>query len=134
MTDVELMQEAYKAREFAYAPYSNYMVGAALLCSDGKVYHGCNVESATDTPTICAERTAISKAVSEGRRDFIAIAIAGGRRGSISPLCAPCGVCRQVIAEFCDDDFKVVLGTTEKIKICKFGELLPFAFRINDVQ
>ena len=98
MTDLELMRLAVEAREMAYAPYSKFRVGAALLGKSGKVYKGCNVENAAYTPTNCAERTAVFKAVSEGEREFVAIAIVGGMSETIADFCAPCGVCRQVLA------------------------------------
>lgn len=123
-----LIIRAQEAREKSYSPYSHFRVGAALLCKNGKVYTGCNIENAAYTPTNCAERTAIFKAVSEGERDFEAIAIVGGREGEPAGFCAPCGVCRQVIAEFCGKDFKIVLGTAEKPEVYTLDSLLPFAF------
>lgn len=128
MTDRELIEKAIEARKFAYAPYSNHKVGAALVGKSGKIYLGCNVESAAYSPTNCAERTAIFKAVSEGELEFTAIAIVGGMGESLSELCAPCGVCRQVLAEFCDKDFKIVMGTPERITVSTLGELLPYSF------
>ena len=130
------MQEQYKAlitaaagaRELAYAPYSNFCVGAALLARDGRIFTGCNVENAAYSPTNCAERTAVFKAVSEGVREFAAIAVVGGKRGELSPLCAPCGVCRQVLAEFCPPDFPVILGTPEDFRVYALNEILPLAF------
>ena len=101
MTDQELMSLAVEARKQSYSPYSSFRVGAALLAKSGKVYLGCNIENAAYTPTNCAERTALFKAVSEGEREFTAIAIVGGRGETIADFCAPCGVCRQVLAEFC---------------------------------
>ena len=134
MTDFELMEKAVKAREMSYSPYSGFSVGAALLCADGTVYTGCNIENATFTPTVCAERTAFFKAVSDGKRDFAAIAITGGVHGETSPFCAPCGVCRQVMAEFCGKDFKVILGTKEDLHAFTLDEVLPFAFTDNDLK
>ena len=128
MTDKELLLKAIEARDFAYAPYSDHKVGAALVGKSGKVYTGCNVENAAYTPTNCAERTAIFKAVSEGEREFAAIAIVGGIGDTLSELCAPCGVCRQVLSEFCDSDMKVVMGTPEKISVSTLGDLLPYSF------
>ena len=122
-----LMMAAAGARELAYAPYSNFCVGAALLARDGRISTGCNVENAAYSPTNCAERTAVFKAVSEGVREFAAIAVVGGKRGEISPLCAPCGVCRQVLAEFCPPDFPVLLGTPENFKGYTLREILPLA-------
>lgn len=123
-----LMESAARAREFSYSPYSGYCVGAALLAADGQVYTGCNVENAGLSATNCAERTAIFKAVSEGVTQFSAIAVVGGRRGETSPFCAPCGVCRQVLAEFCPPELAVILGTPEDFKVYTLGEILPFSF------
>ena len=116
-----LMTAAQKARQTAYTPYSHYCVGAALLTKSGKIYTGCNIENAAFTPGNCAERTAIFKAVSEGEREFEAIAIIGGREGETADFCAPCGVCRQVIAEFCGKDFRIILGNENSIKEYKIG-------------
>ena len=127
----QLVSEALAAREFAYTPYSGFAVGAALLTKDGKIYRGCNIESATYTPTNCAERTAFFKAVSEGERSFEAIAIVGGPAGKPPvDFCFPCGVCRQVMAEFCRaDTFRVLLGTApENIRVYTLAQLLPLAF------
>ena len=128
MTDQELMQKAQEARAFAYTPYSHYRVGAALLTKSGKVYTGCNIESATYTPTNCAERTAIFKAFSEGEHEFEKIAIVGGREGETADFCAPCGVCRQVLAEFCSEDFLLLLGSPQHYETYRLSEVLPFAF------
>lgn len=128
------MNEAQKARAQAYTPYSRFKVGAALLTKSGKVYTGCNIENAGYSATNCAERTAIFKAVSEGERDFEAIAIIGGKEGTTSPFCAPCGVCRQVIAEFCKKDFKIILGNEEKYEVYTLDTLLPFAFTNEDLN
>ena len=127
MSDGELMELAIAARERAYAPYSRFLVGAALLCADGTVYTGCNIENAAYTPTNCAERTAFFKAVSEGKREFSAIAVAGGKAGELT-LCTPCGVCRQVMAEFCTPDFRVIMGDGVGIFTTRLAELLPMAF------
>lgn len=134
MTDKELLLKAIEARELAYAPYSNHKVGAALVGKSGKIYLGCNVENAAYTPTNCAERTAIFKAVSEGEREFTAIAIVGGLGDKLSDVCAPCGVCRQVMAEFCDADMKIILGTPEKIVVTTLSELLPYSFGKNNLK
>jgi cytidine deaminase len=122
------MRLAEAARERAYAPYSDFLVGAALLGKSGKVYLGCNVENVGYSATNCAERTAFFKAISDGEREFQAIAIVGGKRGEKPGFCAPCGICRQVMAEFCDGEFPVVLGTAEKYEIHKLSSLLPLAF------
>lgn len=134
MTDKELLLIAIEAREKAYAPYSNHKVGAALVGKSGKVYTGCNVENAAYTPTNCAERTAIFKAVSEGETEFVAIAIVGGLGDKLSDVCAPCGVCRQVLAEFCASDMHIVMGTPDKIVTSTLGELLPLSFGKSDLS
>lgn len=128
MSDLALMKLAEEARLMAYAPYSNFLVGAALLTASGKVYTGCNVENAAFTPTNCAERTAFFKAVSEGEREFVAIAVVGGKRGSEPSFCSPCGVCRQVMAEFCKGDFRVILGNSDGVEVHTLAELLPLTF------
>lgn len=134
MTDSELMQRAVEARKNSYAPYSDFHVGAALLAKSGKVYTGCNIENAAYSPTNCAERTAVFKAVSEGERAFTAIAVVGGKGGELAELCAPCGVCRQVLAEFCDENMRFVLGNPERIAVYTFAELLPLSFGKNDLE
>lgn len=134
MTDKELILLAISARELAYAPYSNHKVGAALVAKSGKVYTGCNVENAAYSPTNCAERTAIFKAVSEGEREFTAIAIVGGVGDSLSELCAPCGVCRQVLSEFAGADLRIIMGTPEKITTSTLGELLPYSFTSDNLS
>ena len=134
MTDLQLMQLAVEARKMSYAPYSDFHVGAALLGKSGKVYLGCNVENAAYSPTNCAERTAVFKAVSEGEKEFIAIAIVGGKGDELAEFCAPCGVCRQVLAEFCDKDFRLVLGNPDNIKVYTFAEILPLSFGKNDLE
>jgi len=130
MTRKELISRALRARENAYAPYSHFAVGAALLCEDGSIYEGCNVENASFSPTCCAERTAIFKAISEGKRHFRTIAVVGGPQGQApARICPPCGVCRQVLSEFCQKDFEILLwdGTNE-ICVCTLAELLPHSF------
>lgn len=129
-----LMKLAAEARENAYTPYSHFRVGAALLASSGRIFTGCNIENASYTPTNCAERTAFFKAVSEGERSFDAIAIVGGPDDAISELCAPCGVCRQVMAEFCGKAFEVILGTPEKHTVYKLDEIIPLAFTGSDLS
>ena len=126
MEFAELIQKAKEAKEQAYAPYSGFHVGAALLCKDGTIFTGCNIENSAYGPTNCAERTAIFKAVSEGFREFEAIAIISDSK---QPT-APCGVCRQVMAEFCDPEaFQVVMAKSpEDYKVYTLGELLPKAF------
>jgi cytidine deaminase len=122
-----LIEGAIAAREKAYAPYSGFLVGAALLARDGQVFTGCNIENSGFTATNCAERTAFFKAVSEGVRDFEAIAVVGGSRGPLRGFCSPCGVCRQVMSEFCSpEEFKVVLGLTPlDYRVYTLNELLP---------
>ena len=125
----QLIETAVKAREMAYAPYSHYKVGAALLAKSGKIYTGCNVENASFTPTNCAERTAFFKAISEGDREFEMIAIVAGKDGEeLSKNCTPCGVCRQVMTEFCDKDFKIILGTPDDFKVLTLEEIMPYSF------
>lgn len=128
ITDKELIQMAKSAREKAYAPYSRFRVGAALLCEDGATYTGCNVENASSGATCCAERTAVFKAVSEGHKEFKKIAIAGSGNGYTSP----CGICRQVLSEFCGPDFPVIMCSPDSYKEVTLGELLPFAFSLDD--
>lgn len=127
---VQLIQEALKSRKFAYVPYSGFAVGAALLCRDGSIFGGCNVENAAYTPTNCAERTAVFKAVSEGKRDFVGIAVAGGKTDGEMDYCSPCGVCRQVLMEFCDPGtFLVLMAKNEKeYQVKTLEELLPMGF------
>lgn len=128
MTDKELMLAADGARKFAYVPYSGFRVGAALLTADGKLYTGCNIENASYTPTVCAERVAFFKAVSDGVRNFAKIAIAGGKNEKLLDFCSPCGVCRQVMAEFCDENFILVLGNEKEYKEYRLNEVLPLSF------
>lgn len=126
-----LIQKAIEARGMAYAPYSGFFVGAALECSDGTVYTGCNIENAAYTPTNCAERTALFKAVSEGQREFRRIVVAGGKEGEMTAP-VPCGVCLQVMAEFCQaDTFEIVMARSEEEYTCKkLEELLPSSFSL----
>ncbi len=133
MTERELMALAETARKHSYSPYSHFCVGAALLTKGGKVYLGCNLENASYTPTVCAERVAFFKAVSEGEMEFAMLAIVGGKEGEVSPFCAPCGVCRQVIAEFCPKDFPILLGTKEHFQTFTLEQLLPFSFTKEDL-
>lgn len=131
MTNAELILEAKNARERAYAPYSKYMVGAALLTKSGKIYHGCNIENAAYGPTNCAERTAFFKAIYDGEREFEKIAIVGAAQGNeADDTCAPCGVCRQVMMEFCNPKtFKIVLadGRNKQMELT-LEELFPHGF------
>ena len=134
MTDRELIVSALNAMKNSYSPYSHFRVGAALLCADGTVYTGCNVENASFGATNCAERTAVFKAVSEGKRDFKALAVVGGKNGAVEALCHPCGICRQVLAEFCGADFRIVLFDGKNTVSHTLSELLPFAFTHDDVR
>lgn len=129
MDKKKLCSLAIEAMKTSYSPYSGYKVGAALLCENGKVFTGCNIENAAYSPTVCAERTAIFKAVSEGERKFSMIAVAGGKDGVIQGAFPPCGVCRQVMAEFCKADFKIITVTGEEsFKEYTLKELLPESF------
>ena len=113
----------------SYSPYSGFTVGAALLCADGSVYEGCNIENASYSPTVCAERTAFFKAVYDGHRDFSALAVCGGKQGHITGFFPPCGVCRQVMGEFCGPDFKIYLiGPEDSFKEVTLSQLLPYSF------
>ena len=133
MTPEPLIDLAKDAMTRAYAPYSGFQVGAALLCADGTVYQGCNIENASFSPTVCAERTAIFKAVSDGRREFTALAVCGGKGGIIEGFFPPCGVCRQVMREFCGDDFPVYLaGANGTWQATTLAELLPLSFRADE--
>ena len=126
----EMIRRAFSALPFAYAPYSHFKVGASLLTEDGEVYTGCNIENAAYTPTNCAERTAFFKAVSEGVKEFDAICIVGGKNGVLTEYAPPCGVCRQVMMEFCDpEEFQIILATdVEHYDIYTLKELLPLGF------
>lgn len=126
----KLIKTAIEQLPKAYVPYSNYRVGAALLAKNGTVYTGCNIENAAYTPTNCAERTAFFKAVSEEEREFAAICVVGGKDGILTDYAAPCGVCRQVMKEFCNSEtFEIILATsTEQYKIFKLKDLLPLGF------
>lgn len=128
----ELAAAALEVRKRAYAPFSGHAVGAALLASDGRIFTGCNIENSAYSPTICAERAAFAKAISEGSREFEAIAVAGGFEEVPEGYCAPCGVCRQVMAEFCGRDFTVMLvRTPEDRKEYTLEEIFPLAFTIE---
>lgn len=128
MNNQELLCLAEQARAFSYAPYSHFTVGAALLTADGKVYTGCNIENASFSATVCAERTALYRAVAEGNRDFVALAVIGGAQGERGGFCAPCGICRQVLSEFCNADFTVILGSVDAFELYALSSLLPLAF------
>ena len=138
MNDIKntLTAAAIEARKNAYAPYSGFSVGAALLAASGKIYLGCNIENAAYSPTNCAERTAFFKAVSEGEREFIAVAVAGGKGELDGEICPPCGVCLQVMAEFCSPDkFTVFLvKSQEESTEVKLQDLLPCGFSKKDLN
>ncbi len=144
---VSLVKKAFEMLSFSYSPYSSFCVGAALLFKDGKIFTGCNIENAAFGPSVCAERTAVFKAVSEGHKDFEAIAIVGTKKTVNNELdfenidyCPPCGVCRQVLSEFCDKDFKIILSKTspqtdrenfeKDMKVFTLEELLPLSFSL----
>ncbi len=131
MTPEKLMELAFEAMTHAYAPYSGYKVGAALLCKDGTVYQGCNIENSAFSPTNCGERTAFFKAVYDGHRDFESIAVCGGKDGVVDGPFPPCGVCRQVMREFCSLDFKIYLPAKDGgILTYTLEELLPHSFSL----
>lgn len=135
MNEKELCREAVDAMKNAYAPYSGYKVGAALLTEKGKLFAGCNIENAAYTPTVCAERVALFNAISSGERNFTAIAVAGGKDGVISGAFPPCGVCRQVMAEFCAPDFTELVVTGEdSYKKYTLNELFPQAFTPKNIE
>ena len=131
MRKEELIGNAMAAMKNAYAPYSKFTVGSALLGASGKVYFGCNVENASFGATGCAERGAFSSAVAHGEKDFYAIAIVGGKGGRVEKYCPPCGICRQIMSEFCNKDFKVYLYNGVEIKTYTLGELLPESFDLR---
>lgn len=130
MKQQELINAAKKAMERSYAPYSHFNVGAALLCKNGKVYLGANVENSSFSLCSCAERNAFFRAVSEGEREFEAIAVVGGKNKEIENFCPPCGACRQVMTEFCGDDFEIILSDLKCVKIFKLGEIMPLGFSL----
>lgn len=133
----ELIKKAFEAQQKAYAPYSGFQVGAALLCEDGEIYGGCNIENASYGASNCAERTAFFRAVFDGKRKFQAIAIVGKPvKAESFDYCAPCGICRQVMAEFCDpESFEIILPRTETdFKVFKLKELLPLSFTASDME
>ena len=131
MTEKELWQFAREAAENAYAPYSHFHVGAALLCADGAVYTGVNIENASYGATVCAERTALFHAVKEGRRDFAMLAVAAVDAEGKEMSAPPCGICRQTLSEFCGRDSIIVYGTRDDLHTVTLGELLPYAFALE---
>lgn len=131
----KMIELAIEQLQYSYTPYSHFKVGAALLTKEGKLYTGCNIENAAYTPTNCAERTAFFKAVSEGEREFRAICIVGGKDGVLTEYAAPCGVCRQVMMEFCNPEtFQIILATgKEQYEVFTLKELLPLGFGPNNL-
>ena len=130
MKEQELINAAKKAMEKSYAPYSHFNVGAALYCGDGKVYLGANIENSSFSLCLCAERNAVFRAVNDGERDFKAIAIVGGKNHKIEKYCPPCGACRQVLTEFCKEDFDIILTDGQKIKTFKLKDIMPLGFSL----
>ena len=133
MTDNELTLNAVEVMNNAYAPYSDFKVGAALLTNDGRVFSGCNIENAAYPAGICAERTAIGNAISAGAREFVKIAIVGGKNGEIKDFCSPCGICRQVLSEFCGENFEILLYDGKTVKCYRLKELLSHNFGSDDL-
>lgn len=136
MTDFELLELAMKARESSYCPYSDFAVGAALEAKNGQVFLGCNIENAGFSATNCAERTAFFKAISEGVHSFERIAIVGGKKDGALQFCPPCGVCRQVMMEFCNPKtFQVIMGSCEEdMKVETLESILPYGFGPSDIE
>ena len=135
MENKELVKRAFEAMQGAYAPYSEYKVGAALLTKSGRIFTGCNIENAAYSPSVCAERTALFKAVSEGETAFVKIAVCGGKGGKPTDYFYPCGVCRQVMAEFCAADFEIITAKTpDDFQVCVLGDMLPFAFSPEKIK
>ena len=136
ISNEKLVELALEARNRSYAPYSHFMVGAALLTNDGKVYQGCNIENASFSPTVCAERPAFFKAISEGDREFVKIAVVGSPEGEVDRYAAPCGVCRQVMTEFCDPEtFEIIFGISpEKYEVHLLKEILPYGFGMGHLK
>ena len=136
MNNSALIEKALESRRFSYSPYSGFSVGAALLCEDGSVFTGCNIENSAFSPTNCAERTAFFKAVSEGKKEFLKIAVVGGESSKEIPdnYCPPCGVCRQVMKEFCSLDFEIIIAKTpDDYKTLTLSEILPLSFDKREV-
>ncbi|MBQ4194053.1 MAG: cytidine deaminase [Clostridia bacterium] len=133
MTNADLIALAAEMTRHSYAPYSHFHVGAALLCRDGRVWTGCNIENAAFGPTVCAERVAFFSAIRDGARDFERIAVVGGEEGRITSFTYPCGVCRQVMREFCGDDFAVIVSDGKEIREIALGDLLPHSFSPADL-
>ena len=135
MNEKLLISMAVGAMENAYCPYSNFSVGTALLTKKGKIFLGSNIENSSFSATNCAERTAFFKAISEGEKDFEAIAVVGGLKGKISDFTYPCGICRQVMSEFCGKDFKIIVAKSEKdFRVHTISELFPFPFTSKSLK
>ncbi len=132
MTKEELFEKAVSAMKNAYAPYSHFFVGAALLAESGRVYTGANMENATYGATVCAERSAFCAAVSAGEREFCALFVVGGKEGKPEKECTPCGICRQTVSEFCDEDFLIYTTDGKNIFTRKAADLLPLAFKTEE--
>ena len=130
MEEQKLVTLALEAQKAAYAPYSHFNVGAALYCGDGKVYLGANIENSSFSLCCCAERNAVFRAVNDGERDFKAIAIVGGKNHKIEKYCPPCGACRQVLTEFCKENFDIILTNGQKIKTFKLKDIMPLGFSL----
>ncbi len=129
MNKTELFKLAKENLKNSYAPYSNYNVSAVIVCKNGNIYKGCNIENASYSVTVCAERAALFSAISNGEKDFESIMIVGGKKGEITDYAMPCGTCRQALAEFCDADFEIFIGkSVNDIRSFKLGELLPYSF------
>lgn len=133
MNDMELINKAITAMKNSYSPYSGFCVGAAVLTANGRVYSGFNIENASYSATVCAERTALFSALTNGEEEFVKMAIVGGNCAQIKDFCYPCGVCRQVISEFCGENFEILLYNGKDIKKLKLSELLPFSFGRDDL-
>ena len=132
---LKLIDKAEKARTFSFSPYSNFSVGAAILCKNGEFFTGCNIESEVFAPSICAERVALFKTLSDGQKEFLAIAIVGGKsdESKIQKFCPPCGVCRQILTEFCNEEnFEVILYDGKNYRLFKLRDLLPERFKVNE--
>lgn len=126
-----LVDKAMRARENAYSPYSDFCVGAALLCSDGEIFTGVNIENSSYGATVCAERSAFAAAISSGKHEFTAIAVVGAKKGDVShEICTPCGICRQFMSEFCTSDFQILMYDGQAVVSRTLGELLPEAFKL----
>lgn len=125
-----LLKQAKNALQNAYAPYSSFFVAAALECADGSIFTGVNIENASYGATLCAERGAFAAAITQGKRDFVRILIIGGKGGEITDFCPPCGICRQVMGEFCKKEFEIILYNGKDYRTYTLAQLLPEGFRL----